>query len=202
MSDYIQSQLNKIKKDKFLLVFDLPELLKPINTSALQIDNRTSFINRDSMQFSIFGNVFPTIRVDSIPNGYAGGVYNVSSHNRGAYENVRVNFTVDNRMMNYWVIYQWLNHLSDDEKIKYYNRDTSFIAPKSNGTLTQKLQPKFYQTDFTIYVKDEFDVNIAKFTYTKAFPTMLSPINYSYRDPEDVDCEFEFAFSQFHGELL
>lgn len=199
MSEYIQSQLNKSKKDKFLLVFELPKLLRDIKTSDLGIENRKAFVNRDAMQFAIYGSIFPGIRVAPIVAGYGGGSYHISSHNREPYEPVRVNFTVDNRMNNYWTIYQWLNHLSDDEKVKYFNRNTNFIAPKASGNLAEKLQPSFYQTDFTIFVKDEFDVNIAKFTYTKAFPTYLAPINYNYRDAEDVECEFEFAFSQFYG---
>ena len=73
---------------------------------------------------------------------------------------------------------------------------------KKSGTLNPKLQPQAYQTDLTVYGKDEFDKNIIKFTYTKAFPVSLGSIDYNYRDPGEMETTFEFAFSQFFASLI
>ena len=103
-----QSVLNKSRADKFLLVFDIPPILKEFNTKFKQ-DN-TSIIS-DSVQFSIFGTAVPEITVPAVENRYAGNTLYVSSHSKNSYPPVSVKFNVDNEYKNYWVIYQWLNLL-------------------------------------------------------------------------------------------
>ena len=63
-----QSVLNKSRADKFLLVFDIPPILKEFNKKFNQ-DN-TSIIS-DSVQFSIFGTAVPEITVPAMENRYA-----------------------------------------------------------------------------------------------------------------------------------
>lgn len=197
MSTIVQSQLNKSRKDKFLLVFDLPPILREFNTGDLTVSTTTGFINKNSVQFSVFGSVAPEITVPASDAGYANGVFKVSSHGRSIYEDVTVRFTIDNRFSNYFTIYKWLNLLSDD-KYNIYDADNSDPEVSDTTKLPTKLQPASYQTNFTLYAKDEFDVNVAKFVYTKAFPTALGGIEYNYRDPDEIETTFSFAFSQFH----
>ena len=56
--------------------------------------------------------------------------------------------------------------------------------------------------DFTIYALDEYNKKVAQFDYTKGFPTFLGGIEYSYRDPSEVETQFSFAYSQFYVKLL
>lgn len=195
-----QSQLNKSRFDKFLLIIDLPPILRNNNTQKLGTRSK-ALINKNSLQFSVYGSVIPQISVPALEAGYAGGTYMVSSNSRPAYDEIAVNFTVDNKFNNYWVINYWLNLLSDAKQIAY---NASELATYNNGDskLPLSLQPQSYQTDFTIYGKDEFDNNIIKFTYTKAFPTLLGGIDYNYRESGEIETSFQFAFSQFFAELV
>ena len=200
----IQSQFNKSRKDKFLLVMQLPSALLSNNTSDLSVRS-DSTVNQDSLQFSVYGSVIPAIQVPELINTYSGQSYKISSGTRPPYENIKVNFTIDNRFNNYWVIWKWLNFLNDSKNSTFNSNN---IIPNTNvvlnnqGTLNTALQPQSYQTDFTLYAKDEFNQNIAQFTYTKAFPVSLGSIDYSYRDADEIETTFEFAFSQFFVDLL
>ena len=60
-----QSMLNKSRADKFLLVFDIPPILKEFNKKFNQ--NNLSIIS-DSVQFSIFGTAVPEITVPAVEN--------------------------------------------------------------------------------------------------------------------------------------
>ena len=158
-------------------------------------------VYENALQFSVFGSVIPEISVPEVTAGYSGQTYKLSSHSRPPYNNITVNFTVDNRFNNYWVIYKWLNILNN-EKESFYNTDDPVTIPTNYTKLPVDLQPSQYQTDLTIFGKDEFDVNVIKFTYTKAFPVLLNGIDYNYREAGEIESSFSFAFSQFFAELV
>ena len=186
-----QSVLNKSRADKFLLVFDIPPILKEFNTKFKQ-DN-TSIIS-DSVQFSIFGTAVPEITVPAVENRYAGNTLYVSSHSKNSYPPVSVKFNVDNEYKNYWVIYQWLNLLHDQYDGRYNAREINSNNPDENF--------KDYQTNLTIYGKDEFNNNRIKFTYTKAFPTTVDTIDYNYQNADEISSGFTFVYSQLHTEVM
>ena len=56
-----QAMLNKSRADKFLLVFDVPPILKEFNKKFTQ--DQINDIISDSVQFSIFGTAVPEITV-------------------------------------------------------------------------------------------------------------------------------------------
>lgn len=191
-----QSQFNKSRLDKFLMVIDLPPALKPINTADFELRSNTT-INSDSLQFSVYGAVVPPINVPASSQLYAGQSFKVSTHVRPPYEDVSVNFTVDSNFNNYWVIYKWLDLLNDD-KASIYN----YNNPAQSSVNIKNISPAAYQTDITLYAKNEFDVNIVKFVYKYAFPVKLGQINYSYRDEKEIETTFDFAYAQLLVEIL
>lgn len=191
-----QSQFNKSRLDKFLMVIDLPPALKPINTADFELRSNTT-INSDSLQFSVYGTVVPPINVPASSQLYAGQSFKVSTHVRPPYEDVSVNFTVDSNFNNYWVIYKWLDLLNDD-KASIYN----YNNPAQRSVNIKNISPAAYQTDITLYAKNEFDVNIVKFVYKYAFPVKLGQINYSYRDEKEIETTFDFAYAQLLVEIL
>lgn len=201
MTDPItQSQLNKSRFDKFLLVLNLPPILRSANNNQPNI-RANNLVSQNSLQFSVYGSVIPEMTVPGLAAGYAGGTYKVSSNSRPEYPDVTVNFTVDNKFNNYWVIYKWLDVLANAKNVVYNASD--ILPPEYNNTkLPGPLQPQAYQTDFTIYAKDEFDQNVVKFTYTKAFPVALGNIDYNYREAGEIETSFTFAFSQFFADLV
>ena len=199
-----QSQLNKSRLDKFLMVISLPEPLQEINNNYVGA-SKSSIVNENSLQFSVYGAVIPSVSVPEVTLPYAGQTYKASSNARNPYENVTVNFTIDNKFNNYWVIYKWLDLLNDDRTSTFDAADlskTPVVAPKFKNKDRSSNPPELYQTTITLYGKDEFDKNIVKFDYTKAFPVSLGGIQYNYREPGEIETTFEFAFSQLLVELV
>lgn len=199
-----QSQLNKSRLDKFLMVINLPDSLKGINTTDLST-RADKKVNENSLQFSVYGAVIPSVTVPEITEQYAGQSFKISSHARPAYNNVTVNFTIDNKFNNYWVLYKWLDLLNND-KGSVFDIDDLSKTPKLPAVSKNKERssnpPDLYMADMTLYAKDEFDKNVAKFLYKNAFPVSLGQINYNYRTEGEIETTFEFAFSQLLVELL
>jgi hypothetical protein len=189
MSDaFQQSTLNKSRSDKFIMVFNIPPALRSINKHVLR---STNTIQKDSIQFSIFGTVVPELTVPAIELRYSGSTLYNSSHARNPYPPLNVDFTVDSQYNNYWVIYQWLNLLHDQKTGLFDNRN-----------LIEDSAFKDYQTDISVFGLDEFNKRKIEFIYTKAFPTTLGDIKYNYREADEITSSFTFVFSQLHTKLL
>lgn len=204
MATINQSQLNKSRLDKFLLVLNLPTAMQDdTKKTLLARDNKHTI--QDSLQFSVYGSIVPKINVPEETLGYAGQSFKKSTHTRPPYENITVNFTIDSEFNNYYVIYKWLD-LLNDEKLSEFDGKKIANTAQSSTVLKNKVKsfnpPTLYQTDFSIFAKDEFDNNKVKFTYTKAFPVSLGQISYNYRTAGEIETTFEFAFSQMIVELL
>jgi|TARA_R110002020_G_scaffold260513_1_gene474749 hypothetical protein len=192
---YQQSMLNKSRADKFLLVFDIPPILKTFNSNWVEEPDNQSIIS-DTVQFSIFGTTVPEITVAAVDNRYAGSTYYVSSHSKNPYPPVSVKFNVDNEYKNYWVMYQWLNLLHNEKSGIYNAREIDALGGGVSLPLDQ------YQTNLTVYGKDEFNNNRIKFTYTKAFPTTIETIEYNYQAANEISSGFTFVYSQLHTEVI
>lgn len=182
-----QSAFNKQRKDKFIMVFDLPKILK-LQQSALERSNNK--VIPDAVQCSIYGTIIPSLNIPSTNVPYGGQVPKVTTYNRPAFENMTVNFTIDNMFNNYWNIYRWLNSFNEG-KTGLYN---SPIASKG-------FMPD-YQTNITIYGKDEYNKNVIKFDFLHCFPVSLGGVNYSDRDAGEMESSFQYAYHQFKAELI
>ena len=134
----------------------------------------------------------PEITVPAVEVRNVGSTLYVSSHSKNSYPPVTVDFKIDNEYRNYWVIYQWLNLLHSQYEGRYNEREFP----------TDDLNFGDYQTNLTIYGKDEFNNNKIKFTYTKAFPTTLEAITYNYQTPDEIQSGFTFVYSQLHTEII
>ena len=183
-----QSYLNKQRKDKFVMIFDIPKSLKPIKSD---IQRANSKIIPDSMQFSVYGNVVPEISIPEKEVPYGGQIMKVSSFARPSFSKNTVNFTVDNMFNNYWVIYKWLQIFNDEREGVY--RSSLF---NDSGEVDN------YSTTITVYGLDEYNNRVIEFLYFNAFPVFLGGINYSDREPTELESTFEFVFGQFKINLL
>lgn len=182
-----QSPFNKQRKDKFIMVFELPKILKSQKSTFTRGSKK---VIPDSVQCSIYGTVIPSLNIPSTNVPYGGQVPKITTYSRPAFENMTVNFTIDNLFNNYWNIYRWLNSFNDGKK-GLYN------APiKSSGFMPE------YQTTITIYGKDEFNKNVIKFNFYHCFPVALGGIGYSDRDAGEMESSFQYAYHQFEAELL
>jgi hypothetical protein len=183
-----QSILNKSRADKFLLIFDVPPILKEFSKKSNH-DNKS--IVPESVQFSIYGSAVPEITVPAVENRYAGNTLYLSSHSKNSYPPVSVKFKIDNEYKNYWAIYNWLNLLHDQREGRYNAREINIDENFTD-----------YQTNLTIKGKDEFNNDRIKFTYTKAFPTSINAIDYDYQNSDELVSGFTFVYSQLHTEIV
>ena len=133
----------------------------------------------------------PEITVPAVETRFAGSTLYVSSHSKNSYPPVTVDFNIDNEYKNYWVLYTWLNLLHSQYEGRYNERELQSVDGFDE-----------YQTNLSIFGKDEFNNNKIKFTYTKAFPTTLEAITYNYQAPDEIKSGFTFVYSQLHTEII
>lgn len=191
---YTQSPLNKQRADKFLLILTAPKIFR---------DNDLENVLPKTIQFSVYGSVLPEVSVPSKTLEFAGQSYKVTSYGRTPYSDITVNFTVDNRFLNYYYIYKWLDIMNDDKASLYAKTDgVGFIKSVENKGYKHNSEAEDYMIDFKLYSLDEYNNRIAEFTYTKAFPVNLGSLTYNHRDPSQFDTTFTFSFSQFYMKLL
>jgi hypothetical protein len=187
-SSFQQSYLNKQRKDKFIMVFDIPIALKDSKSNITRSNNK---LIPDSLQFSIYGVIIPDFTVPDIEVPYGGQTLKVSSMARPPYPKNVINFTVDNYFNNYWVIYKWLEMFNDERTGVFKNnsiRDNSYL--------------KNYETTITIFGMDEYNNRNIQFNFYHAFPTLLGGIKYSDRDSGEIESTFEYTYHQFEAVLL
>jgi len=198
-----QSILNKSRKDKFILVLNLPDALKKLNKAG-QLVRTTETLNLDALQYSIYGTVVPQSGIQRVNLPYGGQFLNLTTGKKDDWAAITVNFTVDNGFNNWWVLWKWLSFINDPEK-SIMDSDNLTPATKTSldkvlYTSTSNLQP--YQADITVYGLDEYNNKKIQWNYSKAFITGLAGISYSYRDAEQMESSFTFTFSQLVAELL
>jgi hypothetical protein len=197
MSDLIpttiveQAVLNKSRKDKFIMIFNIPKVMKTIISKDVRRDR---FANLDSVQFSLYNCPAPAIKSDSIDVPYAGQVYNTSSYSRPKYEPITINFAVDNEYNNYWLFWKWLSILN-------HPRDSLYGGPKATGLKDPKEKYDFV-TDIHVIGMDEYNNHKIRFDFFSCLITSLGKIEYNVRDPEEIDCTCEMVFNQLDVTLL
>lgn len=188
-----QSGLNKLTKDKFVLVLALPKALKKLAVTDEALGKL------DPLQISVFGSVVPDVSVPSIAVPYWGQVPNYSSHTRPNYPPLTVNFAVDNSYTNYYILWKWLSILNGPTNSLYEGPDERYIT---KDDIVETGQLNDYQSNFSILALNEYNEAIAEFKYFNAFITSLKGINYSYKDSEMMETSAEFQYSQFTMERL
>lgn len=107
-----QAVFNKARKDKFLLILTLPKILRNINSEILS-ERSQSLLKQEALQFSIYGSPIPQTSVPEQSLPTMGQTYNVTSQVREKFDPISVNFTVDNRFSNWWVLWKWLEVLNN-----------------------------------------------------------------------------------------
>ena len=208
---YSQSPFNKARKDKFLFVLNLPPCLKEISRKT-ERSNQT--ILPDALQFSVFGAVVPEVTVPGVQLRYSGQTLHNSSYSRDPYPPVTINFTVDNRFNNYWIIYKWLD-LLNSAKLSYFDagnltksdikQTPGNINPKENSNSALAAVGYDYlkfRANFSLFALDEYDKRVIEFIYKEAFPTAIGSINFNNRDATELETSFTFEYSQLEVSLI
>ena len=195
MTALTQSPFNKQRNDKFLMVIPVPKGLRGIQSTNRAQDT----IIPSALSMSIYGAMAPDISVPPIAIRYGGQTMNTSSMAREPYTTQAINFKIDNRFNNYWVIYKWLDILNDD-KYSVTDKQNVFGLEKARPGIETAMQEYF--TDISIFALDEYEKRVIEFKYTQAFPTRLGGISFNHQQGTEVECTLEFAYSQFLAELV
>lgn len=190
----IQAPLNKARKDKFILILTVPNILKGLN---IRTPRENQYFNLDTLQFSVYNITVPKMNVPEEALHIYGQNYNVTSYNRPPFSPTTVNFAVDNEFKNYWVLWKWLELLNDPLESTYASKNEFPGGPPPTI-------PKMYnyQTDIVVIALDEYNKMKARFLFKWAFITNLGELSYNYRDPGETDCYFDFVFNQLDITLL
>lgn len=195
MSEDIQQfPLNRVKKDQFRFIMNLPPILKKQNSNK---NVSKDLFDIDYIEFMAFGNITPDIVIPSKTVQFSGQSIKLSSFARSPYENLKVDFVIDNRFKNWWAINSWLR-LLNSEKYSYYNEED---YEGKNYPFFEEDNSE-YMADFIVQTLDEYHNPILEFKYTRCFPVALYKIDFSYKDSEDILCSFEYAFSQFETKYI
>jgi hypothetical protein len=182
----LQSSLNRAARDKFVMVLELPHVLRKRSTED-------GLIKISPLQMSVYGTVVPTIAVPSVNLGYAGQHLNLTSYVRPNYEPLAINFVVDNTYHNYYVLWKWLEVLNHPTKNSYSGTAANEITTDEKTRLGNN---KEYQTTFSILALNEYNDVVLEFKYYNAFIVNLGGINYSYREGEILECTAQFQYNQ------
>jgi hypothetical protein len=216
-----QAVLNKIRKNKYILVLNLPPVLKGLNSN---VKRANELLNLDALQYSVYGVLVPKTSIPAIPLNVKGQVYNVTSQTRAPFNSISVFFNIDNLMNNYWVLWKWLEILNHPvnsgmneyfAKFVHYN-DKAVIDspipisvndadnPREIDTQVVKMVNDYtaYQTIISVFMENEYNQKIARIDYSNAFITDLSEVSYNNRDPSEAEAYFTFSFNQMTIELL
>lgn len=183
-----QSPFNKQRKDKFLLVLTIPNILKD---KVADVIRRNNSVNFDTLQFSVFGAIAPPISIPPVSLAYGGQTLKVTSYARPEFPNLKVDFTVDNQFNNYWVLFKWL---------EIFNNTFSGVFDPKNAFIDPNTEQ--YMTNISIFGLDEYNKKTVRFDYFRSFPVSLDGVTYNDRVPDEMDCSFEFAYHQLNMTLL
>lgn len=189
-----QPVLNKVRKDKFTLVLDLPKILKGY-ADNINPNNKGA----DSIQFTVFGSPVPEISVPEIKIPFGGQNYFTSSNSRPAYPPLALKFFIDNQYINYGILWKWLNHFNDWRDS--VSEMSEIKNPLSKPLITSNPTGD-YVSSFTLFAKDEYNNNIASFTYYDAMLVKLSGLEFSHQDPDEIIGTATFVYNQLDFNIL
>lgn len=179
-----QSPLNLSSKDKFIMILELPYILR-------KRSQQEPIFNITNLQMSVFGTVVPDISVPETDMKYGGQNLHLSTYARPSYPPLSLTYVVDNSYKNYYLLWKWLDIMNSVENGLY--------SGSSNPNLNDFIQrgDQFeYQTNISVIALDEYNKPTIQFDYTKAFITKLGGLTYSYKDGSTIEGTADFHYSQ------
>ena len=182
----LQSPLNRSSKDKFIMVLELPYILRKRAASDPSL-------SIEPLQISIFGTIVPDIIVPEVDVRFLGQNFHISTYARPNYPPLVINFVVDNDYKNYYMLWKWLDVMN--LALEDYYGGTP-LKEMSNDEIAMVGNQFEYQTTFSVIALNEYNEEALEFVYSKAFISTLGGINYSYREGDIIEASAQFHFSQ------
>ena len=201
MDNIAQSVLNKQRADKFRIVFTLPPILRDLDVNDWN-NTDNNLVSRDSLQFSLYAANIPEVSIPSKVLPTSGQTVKITSQVRDSYPPVTCKFVIDNRFRNYWVLWKWLETINDSRNSGMVDGLAIPNTLPSTGQIDTNNNMWDYQTTMSIFPLDEYNNGMCEFKFYNAFLTKLGGIDFSYQEPNQVECSFTFDFSQMDIGLL
>lgn len=179
-----QSPLNLSSKDKFIMILELPYILRKRR-------EQDPIFNIDSLQMSVFGTVVPDVTVPETDIKYGGQNLHLSTYTRPSYPPLTLTYMVDNSYRNYYLLWKWLDIMNSATESLYQGS----TAPTLEDLIFKGDQFE-YQTNISVIALDEYNKPTIQFNYYKAFITKLGGLTYSYKDGSTIESTANFHYSQ------
>ena len=168
------SELNRLSNDLFLSILNLPKCIRK-HSRLVCGDIRKSDV--EDLQLSIRNFTIPAINIPTHKKAFNGATRSESSKTVSEYEDITIQFKVDNQMVNYGIIYNWLQMLRNPED----GADSGF------GKVD-------YETTFSVLILDEYEKPVGMYTFEGVVPVTLGSISLDYAANEQIFVDFTFSF--------
>lgn len=188
-----ESDLNRALADKFIFVFDLPCIMKNLETTGDQ--RQCGYINQEKVRINIRSANIPSVEVESKKLPYSGHTFKVSSHARTDYIPLNLNMFIDKLWDNYWLCWKWLDILCHHEQ-GFFDQNSTLTPTSSKGV------PKEYMTTMSLIVLDGYNQPKAQFNYENCFITSLGAVQVDFQQTDELSCDVVFDYSRLSMELL
>lgn len=175
------SEFNRFVDDSFLTILNLPKCIKKFTK---EICGDRKIVGVDQLQLTIKNFNVPPINVPTHSTKFAGATRFESSKSLTEFENITIQFKLDNNLHNYNILYKWLQMLVEPSSGAMSN------IPKSD-----------YETTFSVILLDEYEKPIGLYTFSGVFPVSIGGITLDYSTAEAVFIDFTFSFDFLSFEL-
>lgn len=186
------SDLNVARTNKFILVIDLPQCFKKLEDTG--VGRKCVYFRTQKLQMNVFGKIVPEMEMPALEIPGWGQVPKVSSLSRPAHRPITVQFTVDSKYENYYVLYKWLDLMNDVKEGRFDAHQQ--LGKERRGHVAD------YTATFSLYSLAEYNTPVARWNYYGCFPTSIGAINFNKRDVKELESEFIFEYSFVEMELI
>lgn len=165
-----KTNLNKAVGQSFELIF--PKI--PVRSKVRETEPFT---------LNIYGTVIPSLSISTTEHHWQGGV-NPRAMAPAIFEPWFVNFAVDSYFENWFMIYEWLSIINNNENI--YDRT-----------------PSDYWISATLKVLDNQQRHILDITFEHLFPTLLNEVSLSYREgTTNLESGVNFRYTRYTAQRI
>jgi hypothetical protein len=176
------SGLNRLVDDNFLTVLNLPKCLGGYTKEVCGTDEEVSL---KSLQLSIMSLDIPAINIPTHKAKYLSATRKESSKSLTEYDDITISFKLDDQLINYNTLYNWLNMLVNTK----------------TGTMSNKTKVD-YETTYDVILLDEYRKPIGLYTVHGVIPVGIGSIPLDYKSTgESIFLDFTFSFDFLSFEL-
>ena len=173
------STLNGVNSSFFTSILNLPKCLRGMNIGSCG----ASSVNLEVLELSIQNFQIPDATISSNVITHNHGDFKDSSQKLEASPDISFRIRLDDNMVNYNTMYQWMNMIRNFE----------------TGVGDER---KFnYATTFSVFTLDGYQCPIGAHTFHNIFPTTIGGYDLDSSSGDDVYFEATFSYDYFLFEL-